>query len=105
MNRRDALINVVEALHAEIGALRANNLAALERATNAKLVAIEAIAASDEGAPSPEIRALAEEAQRLNETCRIYVNLMSANVRRRLAQIAGATGAAYRPGVGARACA
>ncbi len=96
MNRRDALVHVIEALHAEIAALKANDVAGLERATQAKLAHIEAIAsAPDTGAPSPELRHLAEEAQRLNETCRIYVNLMAANVRRRLNQIAGLDGAGY----------
>ena len=40
--------------------------------------------------------ALAEEAHRLNETCRIYVNLMSANVRRRLQQLTGDGATGYR---------
>lgn len=105
MTRRDALVRVIDALHAEIGALKANDVAALERATQAKLIGIEAAAAIDEGVPTPDVRALAEEAQRLNETCRIYVNLMSANVRRRLAQITGAGATGYRPNMAAPACA
>ncbi|MGN6277133.1 MAG: flagellar protein FlgN, partial [Sphingomonas sp.] len=48
----------------------------------------------------PEIRELAEEANRLNETCRIYVNLMAANVRRRLQNLTGSVGNAYAPGKG-----
>ena len=44
-----------------------------------------------------DLRELAEEANRLNETCRIYVNLMSANVRRRLQQLSGVAASAYRP--------
>ncbi len=95
MSRRDALVRVIDALHAEIAALKANDVAGLERATRIKLVGIDAIAASSDGAPTPEIRALAEEAHRLNETCRIYVNLMSANVRRRLQQLTGDGGAGY----------
>lgn len=97
MNRRDALIQVIEALHAEIAALKANDVAALEAATEAKLVGIDAAAAFDHEPVGPEIRELAAEAHRLNETCRIYVNLMAANVRRRLQDLAGATGNAYRP--------
>ncbi len=104
MNRRDALVRVIEALHAEIAALKANDVAGLERATRAKLLSIDAVAAADDGSPSPDIRTLAEEAHRLNETCRIYVNLMSANVRRRLQQLAG-DGGGYRPGMPAFACA
>ena len=42
------------------------------------------------------MRELAEEAQRLNETARIYVNLLAANVRRRLQMLAGDAGG-YRP--------
>lgn len=103
MTRRDALMRVIEALHAEIAALKANDVAALEAATRAKLVSIDAVAALDGGAPTADIRALAEEAHRLNETCRIYVNLMSANVRRRLQQLTGQGVAAYRPGTPALA--
>jgi len=105
MNRREALVQVIEALHAEIAALKANDVVALERATQAKLTSIDVVAsAADDGPPTPDVRTLAEEAQRLNETCRIYVNLMSANVRRRLQQLAG-DGSAYRPGMPAYACA
>ena len=104
MTRRDALVRVIDALHAEIAALKSNDIDALERATQVKLGYIEAVdKAPDQGVPSPELRQLAEEAHRLNETCRIYVNLMAANVRRRLHQIAGVDGAGYRPGVGALA--
>ena len=98
MTRRDALITVIEALHAEIDALKANDVGALEAATRAKLVGIDA-AAAHEGEPmTGEIRELAGEAHRLNETCRIYVNLMAANVRRRLQLLSGETSPAYRPG-------
>jgi hypothetical protein len=100
MSRRDALVRVIDALHAEIAALKANDVAALERATQTKLVAIEAVAAAGDAPLSPEVRELAEEANRLNETCRIYVNLMAANVRRRLQQLTGSTGNAYAPGRG-----
>lgn len=105
MNRRDALVHVIEALHAEIAALKSNDVAGLERATQAKLVSIDAVAMAADTPPTPDIRALAEEAQRLNETCRIYVNLMTANVRRRLQQIAGDGNSSYRPGMPSFACA
>lgn len=99
MNRRDALISVIEALHAEIDALKANDVAALEAATRAKLAGIDAAAAHDHEPANAEIRELAGEAHRLNETCRIYVNLMAANVRRRLQNLTGVAGAGYRPGM------
>src|SRR3546814_6336880 len=74
MTRRDALIRVIDCLHAEIAALKANDIVALERATRDKLTGIEAVAANDDDAPpSADVRELAEEANRLNETCRIYV--------------------------------
>ena len=106
--RRDALIAVIEALHAEIAALKINDVAGLETATREKLVAIEAVAAFGTVPAGDDLRALAEEAQRLNDTCRIYVNLMAANVRRRLQTLTGAAGVAvgsapgtvYRPGMG-----
>ena len=95
--RRDALIGVIESLHQEIAALKTNDIAALERATHEKLQGIEAVAALGTGPAGPELRVLADEANRLNETCRIYVNLMAANVRRRLQTLTGDAGAAYRP--------
>lgn len=99
MDRRDALITVIEALHAEIAALKANDVHALEAATQAKLAGIDVAASYDDEAATPEIRELAAEAHRLNETCRIYVNLMAANVRRRLQNLTGNTVAGYRPGM------
>ncbi len=89
MTRRDALIRVIDALHAEIAALKANDVRALERATADKLAGIDAIAASGTGPAGPDLRELADEASRLNETCRIYVNLMAANTRRRLQTLTG----------------
>jgi len=98
MTRRDAMIAVIESLHGEIAALKANDVAALERATAAKLRAIETVRTLGDGPAGPELRSLAEEADRLNETCRIYVNLMAANVRRRLQMLSGEGGNAYRRG-------
>lgn len=98
MSRRDALVRVIDALHSEIAALKANDVTALERATQTKLVAIEDVACADHEVITSDIRELAEEANRLNETCRIYVNLMAANVRRRLQNLTGNGGNAYAPG-------
>ena len=101
MNRHDALVRVIDALHAEIDALKSNDVDALERATREKLAGIEAVGAANDDMPelSPQLRALAEEAHRLNETCRIYTNLMAANVRRRLAALTGNDLPSYRPGL------
>ena len=109
MQRREALIRVIDALHAEIAALKNNDVGALERATQLKLAGIEEVATLGTGPAGPEMRELADEANRLNETCRIYVNLMAANVRRRLQVLTGQAGygpapgaaAAYRPTAGA----
>lgn len=103
MTRRDALIRVIDALHAEIAALKANDITGLENATAAKLSAIEEVAALGDGPSDAGLRDLAAEAHRLNETCRIYVNLMSANVRRRLSALGGAPATTYGPGAGAYA--
>ncbi|MHA6721762.1 flagellar protein FlgN [Sphingomonas sp. RS2018] len=97
MTRRDALIGVIEALHAEIAALKANDIDALEAATSAKLTRIDQVARATDEAPTREMDELAREAHRLNETCRIYVNLMAANVRRRLQVLAGSGAQSYRP--------
>ena len=104
-SRRDALCRVIDALHAEIGALKSNDVAALERATADKLQHLDAVAAAGTGPAGPELRELADEANRLNETCRIYVNLMAANVRRRLQTLTGESGnQGYRPMVTAAYC-
>ncbi len=97
MSRRDALVGVIEALHNEIDALKAGDIAGLEGATTRKRRAIETVAAHDSEPTTPEIDELAREAHRLNETCRIYVNLMAANTRRRLQLLAGAATPSYRP--------
>lgn len=96
MTRRDALIRVIDALHAEIAALKANDVTALERATQDKLAGIEQVASLGTGPAGDEIRELADEANRLNETCRIYVNLMAANTRRRLQGLTGDAFAGHR---------
>ena len=98
MTRRDALVRVIDALHSEIAALKTNDVGALERATAAKLKGIETLQALGDGPATPELRGLAEEADRLNDTCRIYVNLMAANVRRRLQVLSGDSAGAYGRG-------
>jgi hypothetical protein len=103
MTRRDALVRVIDLLHAEIDALKSNDIHALERATSNKLKAIETLKALGDGPATPELRELADEADRLNDTCRIYVNLMAANVRRRLQLLSGQGGNAYRRGSAAYA--
>jgi hypothetical protein len=99
MTRRDALVRTIDALHAEIAALKSNDVVGLERATADKLACIDAVAASGTGPAGADLRELADEANRLNETCRIYVNLMAANVRRRLQTLTGDAGAGYGRGV------
>ncbi|MBW6524072.1 flagellar protein FlgN [Sphingomonas sp. RHCKR47] len=98
MTRRDALVRVIDALHAEISALKANDVSGLERATSGKLKAIETLQQLGDGPATPELRGLAEEADRLNDTCRIYVNLMAANVRRRLQVLSADSAGAYGRG-------
>ena len=55
MTRRDALIGVIDSLHAEIAALKANDIAALERATPAKLRGYRQVAALGDGPADPEL--------------------------------------------------
>ncbi|WP_416366444.1 hypothetical protein [Sphingomonas aurantiaca] len=56
MKRRDALIRVIDALHAEIAALKSNDVASLERATADKLAGIEQVALLGTGPAGPDIR-------------------------------------------------
>jgi hypothetical protein len=92
MTRREGLIRVIDALHVEIAAMKANDVVALDHATQTKLVAIDDLARIGGGSLEPGVRELAEEAQRLNDTARIYCNLLAANVRRRLQMLAGDAG-------------
>ena len=87
------LIRVIDALHAEIAAMKANDVAALDRATQRQ-------AGRDRGARRRRRRRRSSRTcanwprkrSGLNETARIYVNLMAANVRRRLQMLAGDAG-------------
>src|SRR3546814_13841666 len=73
MTRRDALIRVIDCLHAEIAALKANDIVALERATRDKLTGIEAVAAHANDPPtSAAARKLAGEATHHNDPARIH---------------------------------
>lgn len=96
MTRAEALRSVIDSLNAEIAALKALDLDALVAATATKETGIARLAGADEPV-TEEVRALAQEAAALNETARVFVNLMSANVRRRLEAITGAAPASYRP--------
>lgn len=97
MTRIDALTAVVDSLRDELAALKSFDIDALARATDVKQERIGALAAAP-GAPlSAAERALADEAMRLNETARVYVNLMSANVRQRLEALTGQAPIAYAP--------
>ena len=76
--------------------MKSSDVEALDKATNAKLAALNDLAAIDGGMLEPGVRELAEEAHRLNETARIYCNLLAANVRRRLQILAGDAAGGYR---------
>lgn len=98
MTRTDALKSVIASLNAELAALRAFDVDALAAATQAKdgvLGQLQDVRADE---MTDELRALAAEAQQLNETARVYVNLMAANVRRQLDQLTGAPAATYGRG-------
>ena len=83
MTRSDALKAVIASLQEELAALKSFD--------------IDALAARNDNPISAEERALADEAMRLNETARVYVNLMSANVRQRLERLTGIKPVAYAP--------
>jgi hypothetical protein len=98
MNRVEALKSVVAALQAEIAALKAFDIDALALATGAKEEGVGVLAGDWADEPiTPEVRALAQEAAMLNETSRIYVNLMSANIRTRLDALTGMAQQVYAP--------
>lgn len=96
--RVDALRALVGMLEAELHALKRFDVDALAIATDAKSQGLAAVAGEWAGEEiTDEVRMLAEQAQRLNETARVYVNLMSANVRRRLDGLTGTQAPLYRP--------
>ena len=97
MTRTDALKAVIASLHEELAALKSFDIDALAAATAEKEGRIGALAARNDNPGSTEERALAEEAMRLNETARVYVNLMSANVKQRLEALTGTRPVAYAP--------
>lgn len=101
MSRMDALQAVIASLQDELAALKRFDVDALARATETKEARMGALAADPATPLSPEERALAEEAMQLNETARVYVNLMSANVRQRLELLTGHAPVAYAPRVAA----
>ena len=95
MNRADALRSVIDCLQAEIAALKAFDVDALAAATVTKERSIGDLHGTARNEMTDEVRALAQEAAQLNETARVFVNLMSANVRRQLDQLTGAGPATY----------
>jgi hypothetical protein len=97
MTRTEALKAVIDSLQAELAALKRFDIDALAAATAEKEGRIGVLAAKNDNPISAEDRALAEEAMRLNETARAYVNLMSANVRQRLEALTGVKQVAYAP--------
>ena len=97
MTRTDALKAVIVSLQEELAALKSFDIEALAAATAEKHGRIGVLAARNDNPISAEERALAEEAMRLNETARVYVNLMSANVKQRLETLTGNKPVAYAP--------
>lgn len=97
MTRTDALKAVIASLQHELAALKSFDIEALATATAEKEGRIGVLAARNDNPISAEERALAEEAMRLNETARVYVNLMSANVKQRLETLTGIKPVAYAP--------
>jgi hypothetical protein len=97
MTRTDALKAVIASLQQELAALKSFDIEALAAATAEKEGRIGALAARNDNPISAEERMLAEEAMQLNETARVYVNLMSANVKQRLEALTGVKPVAYAP--------
>ncbi len=97
MTRTEALKAVIASLETELAALKAFDIEALAAATAEKTGRIGALAARNDNPLSAEERALAEQAKSLNETARVYVNLMSANVKQRLEALTGQKPVAYAP--------
>jgi hypothetical protein len=95
MTRSDALKAVIASLQQELAALKAFDIDALAAATAEKEGRIGVLAARNDNPLSADERALAEEAMRLNETARVFVNLMNANVKQRLEALTGIKPVAY----------
>lgn len=89
---RQTLRNLNDALRAELAALDAGDLGALESSTAAKLAAISALQLSPLVEPDAETEALIHEGAALCEQAALRVNLMLAGVERRLNMLARAAG-------------
>ena len=98
MTRTEALERVIASLRNEIEALKAFDIEALAAATAGKERELGHLAGTRAEEMDEELRALAHEAARLNETARVMVNLMNANVRRQLDRLTGAPVAYGRKG-------
>ena len=96
MSRIDAMKAVIADLQAEIAAMKAFDVDALVAATAAKEQGLVTLAANDDGIDT-ELEALAHEAAALNETARVYVNLMAASVQRRIEALTGKPQLSYGP--------
>jgi cell division protein FtsB len=97
MTRIEAMKAVIAALQAEIAAMKAFDVDALVAATAAKQDGLVTLAANDDGVDA-ELEALAHEAAALNETARVYVNLMASSVQNRIEALTGKTRHSYGPG-------
>ena len=98
MTRIEAMETVIGCLRAEIAALKAFDIGALVAATAEKEASLGGLTAANDAGVTAELRALAEEAQALNETARVHVNLMAANVRRQLERLTGGAAPVYSRG-------
>lgn len=89
---QQTLKNLNDALRAELAALEAGDIAALESSTPVKLAAISALQLSPLAERDAEIDALIHEGAALCEQAALRVNLLLAGVERRLNVLANAAG-------------
>lgn len=89
---RDTVRRLLEAMRAEVVAIEAGDLSALERTTAAKLAALSSLQLSPLSEIDPEVEDMIREGARLNAQAATRVNLLLAQVERRLNGFASAAG-------------
>lgn len=89
---RDTVRRLLDAMRAEVEAIEAGDLSALERTTASKLAALSSLQLSPLSEIDPEVEDMIREGARLNAQAATRVNLLLAQVERRLNGFAAAAG-------------
>lgn len=88
----DAMRALLDAMRVEVEALGAGDIVAIERATAAKMTALEAVQRNPLPRDHPEMAGFAAEGRALNSQAGYRVNLLLSGVEKRLGALSVAAG-------------